>query len=192
MVWRESRHLPQRVGRWAIREFGQLFSGDLLASWTRPRGVLFLDPHGEGKSPGKQNFCATDNLPLAGYLKDSFLSHFAMFRGVPAISNFRFEKGSEFIPSGDAKTTYTERFRSETGEVALTWEPLSDSFMVEMPKDKSATGQHEMFSVFVPASGARVSINGRSVASGRPFPRDVAGKTSSTAFLAFSETWVRR
>lgn len=153
---------------------------------------LFLDPHGEGKSPGKQNFCAADNLPLARYLKDNFLSHFAMFRGVPAVSSCRFERGSDFIPSGDAKTTYTEQFRSETGEVALTWEPLSDSFMVEMPKDKSATGQHEMFSVFVPASGARVSINGRNVASGRPFPRDVAGKMSSTAFLAFSETWVRR
>ena len=85
----------------------------------------------------------------------------------------------------------TERFSSERGEISLTWEPLGDVFMVEMPKDKSATGQHEMFSLFVNASGVRVSINSRGVA-GRPFPRDVAGKASSTAFLAFSETWVRR
>ncbi len=49
----------------------------------------------------------------------------------------------------------------------------------------------EMFSLFVNASGVRVSIHGKGVA-GRPFPRDVAGKASSTAFLAFSETWVRR
>jgi hypothetical protein len=63
--------------------------------------------------------------------------------------------------------------------------------MVELPREKSATGQHEMFSLFVNASGVAVSIDGHGVA-GRPFPREMAGKASSTAFLAFSETWVRR
>jgi hypothetical protein len=48
-----------------------------------------------------------------------------------------------------------------------------------------------MFSLFVNASGVAVSIDGHGVA-GRPFPREMAGKASSTAFLAFSETWVRR
>jgi len=33
---------------------------------------LFLDPHGEGKSPGKPNVCATDNEPLARYLEENF------------------------------------------------------------------------------------------------------------------------
>ncbi len=35
----------------------------------------------------------------------------------------------------------------ERGEIAITWEPLGDSFFVEMPKKKSATGQPEMFSL---------------------------------------------
>lgn len=152
---------------------------------------LFLDPHGGGEPTGKPNTCVTDNEPLARYLKDDFVAHFAPFRGVKALSNFRFEKGSDFVASGDARTTYTEQFRGESGQVRLTWEPLGDVFMVEMPKERSATGQHEMFSLFVTAHGVRVSINGQGVA-GRPFPRDVAGNTSSTAFLAFSETWVRR
>jgi hypothetical protein len=152
---------------------------------------IFQDPQGNGKAPGKPNVCITDNEPLARYLKDNFVAHFAPFKGIPALSNCRFEKGSNFVASGDGRTTYTERFRSESREVSLTWEPLGDVFMVEMPKEKSATGQHEMFSLFVNASGVRVSINGKGVA-GRPFPRDIAGKASSTAFLAFSETWVRR
>lgn len=152
---------------------------------------IFQDPHGDGKTPGKPNLCVTDNEPLARYLKDHFVAHFGVFKGVPALASCRFEKGNNFVAAGDARATYTERFSSERGEIRLTWEPLGDVFMVEMPKDKSATGQHEMFSLFVNASGARVSINGRGVA-GRPFPRDVAGKASSTAFLAFSETWVRR
>lgn len=152
---------------------------------------LFLDPHGDGKQPEKANVCVTDNEPLALYLKDNFVAHFAPFRGVKALSNCLFERGSNFVASGDARTTYTERFRRERGDVILTWEPLGDVFMVEMPKEKSATGQHEMFSLFVNASSVHVSMNGQGV-SGRPFPRDFAGKASSTAFLAFSETWVRR
>ncbi len=152
---------------------------------------LFQDPQGDGRTPGKSNVCLTDNERLARYLKDDFVAHFGVFRGIQALSNCRFEKGSNFAASGDARTTYTERFRGEGGEVSLTWEPLGDAFMVELPKDKSATGQHEMFSLFVNASAVRVSIDGRGVA-GRPFPRDFAGKASSTAFLALSETWVRR
>ena len=151
---------------------------------------IFQDPQGDGKAPGKPNVCITDNEPLARYLKENFVAHFAAFRGVKALSNFRFEQGSNFTASGDARTTYTERFRGEGGEVSLTWEPLGDVFAVEFPKEKSATGRHEMFSLFVNASGVRVTVNGKGVA-GRPFPRDVLGKQGSTAFLAFSETWVR-
>ena len=63
--------------------------------------------------------------------------------------------------------------------------------MVELTKEKSATGRHEMFSLFVTAWGVRVSIDGKGV-TGHPVPRDMACKQTSTAFLAFSETWVRR
>jgi hypothetical protein len=152
---------------------------------------IFQDPQGDGKNSQKPNVCYTDNEPLARYLKENFVSHFMVFRGIAAMSNFRYEKGRDFVASGDARATYTERFKTDRGEVSLTWEPLGDVFMVEFPKEKSATGQHEMFSLFVNASGVRASINGQGVA-GRPMPRDMAGKASSTAFLAFSETWVRR
>jgi hypothetical protein len=152
---------------------------------------LLLDPQGEGKDPKRPNLCVTDNDRLARYLKDQFVACFGAFRGVAGLANVRFESGSNYLASGDALRSYTETFRGAGGEVRLRWEGLGDTFFVEMPKDKSATGRHEMFSLFVNAAGVQVSINGRGVA-GRPFPRDVAGKASSTAFLAFSETWVRR
>lgn len=152
---------------------------------------LLLDPHGDGTTAAKPNLCMTDNEPLARYLQSDFVPHFGAFRGAKGLAGCRFEKGYQFTASGDARTTYTERFRGESGEVSLTWEPLTDAFMVELPKEKSATGKHEMFSLFVTAEGASVSINGKGVA-GRHVPRDMAGKQTSTAFLAFSETWVRR
>jgi hypothetical protein len=152
---------------------------------------LFLDPHGGGTQAGKPNLCVTDNEPLARYLKDNFVAHFGAFRGVPALSSFAIESGSHFVASGDARTSYGERFQSKRGEVSLTWDALGDPFMVEMPKDRSATGRHEMFSLFVDASAVRATIDGQAVA-GRPVPRDFAGRASRSAFLAFSETWVRR
>ena len=150
---------------------------------------LLLDPHGDGKDPKRPNLCVTDNEPLARYLRDGFVASFAAFRGAAGLSQVRFEPGSGFAASGDALKSYTESCRYAGGEISLTWDKLGDSFMVEFPKDKSATGKHEMFSLFVPASDIRVSVAGRGVA-GRPVPRDVFGKVSSTAFLAFSETWI--
>jgi hypothetical protein len=152
---------------------------------------LLLDPHGDGVTVAKPNVCITDNEPLARYLKDGFVSHFAAFKGAKGLGACRFERGSEFRSSGDARTTYSERFHGEGGEISLTWEPLTDAFMVELPAEKSATGHHDMFSLFVTAAGVRVSIGGKGVA-GHPVPRDMAGRRTSTAFLAFSETWVRR
>jgi len=152
---------------------------------------LLLDSQGEGKDPKRPNLCVTDNEPLARYLKDHFVAYFGAFRGVAGLAHVRFEPGSNFVASGDALTSYTESFRHAGGEVRLTWEGLGDAFLVEFPKDKSATGRHEMFSLFVDAHAVDASINGRAVA-GRPFPREFAGKKeSSTAFLAFSETWVK-
>jgi hypothetical protein len=152
---------------------------------------LLLDPHGEGKDARRPNLCVNDNERLARYLRDDFVAHFAAFRGVAGLGAIRFEPGGGFARSGDALTSYTESFRRATGDVRLTWDKLGDAFLVEFPKEKSATGKHEMFSLFVAAAEVEVSIDGRGVA-GRPVPRDVFGKASSSAFLAFSETWLRR
>jgi hypothetical protein len=47
-----------------------------------------------------------------------------------------------------------------------------------------------MASLFIPGRRAEVLVNGvRGV--GQPVPRDMYGTQSTTAFLAFSETWVR-
>lgn len=151
---------------------------------------VFEDPRGEGKSPEKRNACITDNEPLARYLRDNFLSRFPAFKGLPALATCSFDSGRNFRVDGDLKKSHTERFESSGGLVTLTWRPLGDVFMVAMPKDRSATGEHEIFSVIVNASDIETSVYGRSVA-GRPFRTDVAGKPSSTAFVALSETWLR-
>ncbi|HXV07117.1 MAG TPA: hypothetical protein VD791_03750 [Burkholderiales bacterium] len=161
-----------------------------------PRGrghaaFILQDPHGEGRSAAKPNLCITDNEPLAEYLREGFVANFGAFRGLKGLAGVRMVPGWDFMPAGDGKVAHVEWFRSAVGQVCLTWKGLGDVFLVEMPKDKSATGRHEMFSLFVDAHAVDATINGRGVA-GRAFPREFAGKKdSSTAFLAFSETWVK-
>jgi len=152
---------------------------------------MLLDPQGAGKDPAKPNVCLTDNEPLAAYLRDGFVSYFGAFKGAAGLKSCRMEPAWDFMATGDGRTTHTEWFRSTIGQVSLTWDGLGAPFIVEMPVDKSATGKHEMLSLFVESSTTSATINGKSVA-GRPFPREFAGKKdSSTAFLAFSETWVK-
>lgn len=152
---------------------------------------MLLDPHGDGKSSDRPNICITDNEPLALYLRDGFVKNFGAFKGLKSVDTAKMIAGWDFHPSGDGSTQHTEWFRSTLGQVQLTWADCGDQFVVEMPKAKSATGQHEMFSTFVDVHAVSANINGKPVA-GKPFPREFAGKKdSSTAFLAFSETWIK-
>ena len=160
---------------------------------TSPHGkghaaFMLLDPHGDGKDPAKPNVCLTDNEPLADYVKKGFVSNFGAFRGVKGLANVQMKPAWDFVASGDGRTSHTEWFRSAIGQVNLTWNELSAPFMVELMKEQSATGAHEMFSLFLESTAVKATINGKPVA-GKSVPRDWMGRKSTTAFLAFSETW---
>jgi hypothetical protein len=162
---------------------------------TSPHGkghaaFMLMDPNGDGRNPEKPNLCLTDNEPLADYVKQGFVSHFGAFRGVKGLGNVQVKPAWDFVAGGDGRTSHTEWFRSAVGQVNLTWGGLSAPFLVELMKEQSATGRHEMFSLFLDSAAATATINGKPVA-GKSVPRDWLGRKSKTAFLAFSETWVK-
>ncbi len=163
---------------------------------TSPHGkghaaFMLLDPDGDGRSADRPNLCLTDNEPLADYLRKGFVAHFGAFKNARGLNSVQFKPGWDFMAGGDGLTQHTEWFRSAAGQVQLAWRDLSEPFLVELDKEHSATGKHEMISLFFDARAVSATINGKAV-SGRPFPREFVGrKNSSTAFLAFSETWVK-
>jgi len=173
--------------------FVTLISFFRVATSAHGRGhaaFLLLDPYGAGDDPLKPNVCVTDNEPLAAYLRDGFVRFFGAFKGAGGLAKCHMKPGWDFMSGGDGRSAHTEWFRSAIGQVNLTWEQLSAPFMVELMKEQSATGAHEMFSLFLEASEATASINGKSVA-GKSVARDWIGRKSTTAFLAFSETWIK-
>ena len=93
-----------------------------------------------------------------------------------------------FSKSGDMRSFWSEIMVSHDDEVALTWHDLGDPLLVHTtPSDERRYG---VCTVLIPASGARLTMNG-SQARGQPWPREREGKPFSTCALAFSESWTQ-
>ena len=71
----------------------------------------------------------------------------------------------------------------------MIWRDMGPPLPVEVTVENSATKAHEMYSVFLEAKSAQIVVNGTPLA-GSVQNRQIFGRTMSTAFLAFSETWV--
>ena len=165
----------------------------LVSPHGRGHGVVLLDqPAVEKGLPEVDNFCITDNEPLARYLVDGYFAHFASFKVSPGLQAMTYVPLTEVAASGDTTlgASYVETIKSADHEIVCTWKDLGEPFAVELPKENTATGVHEMFSLFLEAPDASVTVNGRPL-RGKVFPRDFNGRHSSCAFLAFSESWVR-
>jgi len=164
---------------------------------------VVASPHGRGHAlilleapllhrslPEALNVCVTDNDALAHYLVSNFAAHFGAFKDAEALQYMDYVPLEGVAASGDTRSAYMEWVKGPGVEVTLSWEDLGEPFMVNIPKEKSATGKHALHSLFVDARRATATVNGRRL-KGKPVPREFAGRQSSTAFLAYSETWIK-
>lgn len=163
----------------------------VLSPHGRGRGLVLVEaPDAKESRDDALNVCVTDNEPLAHYLLEDFICHFGPFRGVNALNSldFRALNGAETL--GDGTSRYEERITGDGIEARLAWEDLGTPYMVDMPPEQSATERHRMFSLFVDSHRVIAEVNGRTL-RGQSQPRDFAGRSATTAFLAFSESWQR-
>jgi hypothetical protein len=96
--------------------------------------------------------------------------------------------GAEFARAGDPRSTTVETVTSAADTLRLTWYDCIDPFVLTMPPgfNNRPIG---VFSTFFPARSAQVELNGR-VAAGSPWAEVRGDRQSSSACLAWSETWV--
>jgi len=164
---------------------------------------VVASPHGRGHAlllleapllhrslPEALNVCVTDNDPLARYLVANFATYFGAFKGAEALGYLDYIPLDGVAATGDPRTAYMVWVKGKGVEASLSWEDLGPPFMVTLPAGQSATGKHALFSLFVDARKVTATVNDRPL-KGQPVQRDFAGRKSSTAFLAYSETWVR-
>lgn len=174
-------------GPWiTLAVFGRI----VVSPHGRGHFLLLLERPDEAKGmPDVANVLMTDNDSMMDYILRDFVSKFPTFRGRAGLTTMTRLPIESVSASGDIHTTYNETVRGGDVEIALTWRELGLPFAVDVDKDQSATGEHQMYSLFVEAGSAEIAVNGR-VLKGNVYPRQFFGRPMSSAFLAFSETWL--
>lgn len=157
------------------------------------RGTVLLileRPHERVEPPTAVNAVIADNRPLADYLMESFIGKLPAFADLPG------RHAAVFLPmtgggaSGDPRSRYSETVIAAGLDIGLAWDGLGRPIALELPRELTGAGENELYSLLIESTDPSITINGRRL-PGRPATREQAGIRTTTAFLYFSETWIR-
>jgi hypothetical protein len=127
----------------------------------------------------------SDNAPVARWLQKEIET--LLF---PAFADAKTPVvQAAFTRSGGIDTAAAELVTAKDAEVLLSWGDFLEPFVLNMPPG-SGGRPIGVFSTFFPARAARIALNGRT-AAGTPYAEKRGERDSSSACLAWSETWVR-
>ena len=156
----------------------------------RGRAMLVLGAPDEAKGyPEAPNLCIAENEALMRYLLDGFVSKFPTFRGRAGLAAMPIRPLEDATVEGSYQSVQVETVKSGNASLAMTWGELGAPFAVEVSPEQCATGEHDMYSLFMEASFGAIAVDGQPL-PGRVIKRPFFGTMMSSAFLAFSETWV--
>jgi hypothetical protein len=143
------------------------------------------DITGDGPTPDDIRLAFTDNEKLAEYVAVQLMTAFDKAYGEKPfpVRRARFER------KGGTTTAWTESLTADGYLIDLVWRDLLESFAIES-KAGVPHNPYTILSTFVPAKAADVIINGKRVV-GQATPRMRGPRQSSSAFLAFAETWLK-
>jgi hypothetical protein len=133
----------------------------------------------------KQVRVYSDNVAVARWLQKTIETLlFPAFAdpGLPVLA-------AEFARSGDPRSAAVESILGDDDLIRLTWWDCVEPFVLNAPPgfNDRPIG---VFSTFFPARAAQVEING-AVVAGHPWAEMRGDRQSSSACLAWSETWVK-
>lgn len=168
-----------------------LFFRVVLSPFGRGHAVIVLGAPDMARGwPGVPNLIMTDNQRLMRWIVDGWVTKMPTFVGKAGLRAMTWlDCDSVEKRPGDLKSRYSETLRGSGVTVEMVWRDMGSPLPVEVTKENSATKEHEMYSLFVEARDAQVIVNGTPLV-GTVAQRQFFGRTMSTAFLAFSETWV--
>ena len=127
----------------------------------------------------------SDNIAVARWLQEPIES--VLFAGfadtatpvIPAV----------FYRLGGPRSSTTELIESDSDLIRMMWYDALDPFVINAPA--AATGRPiGVYTTFFPCTGAQLSLNDQ-VGSGSPWQEPREDRQSSSAVLAWSETWVK-
>ena len=168
-----------------------LFFRVVLSPFGRGHAAIVLGaPDTADGWPDIPNFIMTDNQHLMRWIVQGWVRKMPTFVGKAGLEAMAWlDCDSVAKDPGDISRRYSETLRGSGVTLELVWRDMGPPIPVEVTVANSATKEHEMYSVFLEAAEAQIIINGTPL-PGAVADRQFFGRTMSTAFLAFSETWV--
>ena len=168
-----------------------LFFRVVLSPYGRGSAAIVLGAPDTAKGwPDVPNFIMTDNQRMMRWIVEDWVTKMPTFIGKAGLAAMSWlDCDSVTKRPSDLQTRYSETLRGSGVTLEMIWEDMGPPIPVEVTKENSATKAHEMYSVFLEAKRAQIVINGAPL-PGQIADRQFFGRTMSTAFLAFSETWV--
>ena len=127
----------------------------------------------------------SDNVAVARWLQQTIESLLYPAFADPSLPIL----DSTFTRAGDARSSASERVISGSTTITLNWSDFIAPFVLTLPP-----GYNDrpigVFSTFFPARAATADVNGHGTSTSA-WPEQRGDRASSSACLAWSETWVR-
>ena len=150
--------------------------------------VLWL---AENALPGSQfspSGIFSDNIPLAKLLVNSLTRHFSEFRTFDVAALPYIDAMCRQTHNGTGN--YTVNCQAETLRVVVEWTDILDPKMFFIQKLPVGENTFDLINVTCPCRSGSISIAGVPVPGEIQVTTEADGDVSSTAFLAFAETWL--
>ena len=128
----------------------------------------------------------SDNIALARWLQEeieSLLNPTFADQGVPVID-------ADFTTTGDGRSFWTETVDSMEATLTLTWHDFAEPFVLRAAAGAMPGIPLGVYSFLLPARRAQITVDD-AVAGGSPMSVERDGHESSSACVAWSETWVK-
>ena len=153
--------------------------------------LLLLDSPEEKRAfPEGCNLLLHDNQDLAEYLLETFILRLPAFAALPSCESLSLIPIEECRSEGDPRVRYSEIITADSLDIELVWDGLGKPTALELPPELTGGKENELYTLLIESTNPSIHINGRRL-RGSPVERVQAGIKTTTAFLYFSETWIR-
>jgi hypothetical protein len=141
----------------------------------------------EATSSFRSGGILTDNINLAQVLVNNLTQHFPEFQDVPIETLAYVDSHCEHTFDG---TSYRVVCQTPETRIELEWGEVLDRKQIIWQKFPAGRAAYDLTTVICPCRIGRVQINGNLIEGEVKVTQSAEGQFSSTAFLAFAETWI--
>ena len=148
--------------------------------------ILWLAP-GTATAKGISGGIFTDNLDLAQGLVNTLIQHFPEFQGIPLTQLNYHEAACEHTYDGNK---YQVTCKTADTRMELEWSNILDRKQVLWGQFPAGPEMYDLTTVICPCGEGQVRLDGVLINGKVQTAQTKEGAPTSSAFLAFSETWI--